>query len=219
MTKFPDLATAGRSLADALQDYRGASNTVVVAIATAGVPVAAELARVVQLPLELLIIRRLLVPEGAVDPVCAVSVAGTVVMDERLGPRPHTPVTGMDYSIANGLEQLAQRERAFRGERAPFALAGKNVILVDNGIHTGSTMLIAIRALRRLNVGSVVVAVPVANAQLRSTIEPLVERIFTLAWQENFGHVGMWYQHLVRPTEQQIQAFFEKRYDKVTAHE
>ncbi|HKR22505.1 MAG TPA: hypothetical protein VJS17_07920, partial [Pyrinomonadaceae bacterium] len=128
MTKFPDLAAAGRDLAVALSEYRGARDTVVLAIATAGVPVAAELARVVQLPLELLIIRRLLVPDGAVDPVCAVSVAGTLVLDERLGPRAPAPVSGMDHSIADGLEQLGQRERAFRGERAPFALAGKNVV-------------------------------------------------------------------------------------------
>ena len=128
MTKFHDLAAAGRDLALALGDYGGA---VVVGIATAGVPVAAELARVVQLPLELLIIRRLLVPNGAEDPVCAVSVGGTVVIDDRLGSHPRTP--GMDYSIADGLEQLGQRERAFRGERAAFDVAGKNVVLVDMG--------------------------------------------------------------------------------------
>lgn len=219
MTKFPDLATAGRDLAPALSEYRGVRDTVVVGIATAGVPVAAELARVVQLPLELLIIRRLLVPDGAEDPVCAVSVAGTVVVDQRLEPQPLTPVTGMDHSIADGLAQLGQRERAFRGERAPFDLAGKNVVLVDNGIHTGATMLIAIRALRKLNVGSIVVAVPVGNALVRSVIEEKVDRIVCLAWSENFGHVGMWYQHLVRPTPEQIRAFFEDRYDKVTAHE
>ena len=219
MTKFSDLAAAGRDLALALSEYRGARDTVVVGIATAGVPVAAELARVVQLPLELLIIRRLLVPDGAEDPVCAVSVAGTVVLDERLGPRVPAPVSGMDHSIAGGLEQLRERERAFRGERPPFELAGKNVVLVDNGIHTGATMLIAIGALRRLNVGSIVVAVPVANALVRSTIELNADRIVCLAWSENFGHVGMWYRRLVRPTPEEIRAFFEYRYDKVNAHE
>ena len=217
MTKFPDLAMAGRELALALSEFRGVSDAVVVGIATAGVPVAAELARVVQLPLELLIIRRLLVPDGAEDPVCAVSVAGTVVTDERLETQPRT--AGMDHSIADGLEQLGARERAFRGERAPFDLAGKNVVLVDNGIHTGATMLIAIRALRRLNVGSIVVAVPVANALVRSAIELNADRIVCLAWRENFGHVGMWYQRLVRPTPEEIRAFFEESYDKVTAHE
>lgn len=215
MTKFPDLATAGRELALALEEFRDARDTVVVGIATAGVPVAAELARVVQLPLELLIIRRLLVPDGGEDPVCAVSVAGTVVLDERLGSLPRTP--GMDHSIADGLEQLGDRERAFRGERGPVDVAGMNVVLVDNGIHTGGTMLIAIRALRRLNVGSIVVAVPVANALVRSAI--YVDRIVCLAWSENFGHVGMWYRHLVRPTPEEIRAFFEDRCDKVTAHE
>ena len=73
------------------------------------------------------------------------------------------------------------------------------MVLVDNRIHTGATMLIAIRALRKLNVGSIVVAVPVGNALVRSVIEEKVDRIVCFAWSENFGHVGMWYQHLVRP--------------------
>lgn len=219
MTKFPDLRAAGRALAEALQEYRGVSDTLVVAIATAGVPVAVELARAIQLPLDLLIIRRLLVPSGPESPVCAVSVAGTVVVDERVGPRPQTPSSGMDHSIAAGLDQLAQRERAFRGERPPVDLAGKNVILVDNGIHTGGTMLTAIRALRRLQVASIVVTAPVGNSDVRSAIERAAKRVVCLAWRENFGNVGMWYRQLVRPTEQEIRTFFERSYDKVSRDE
>lgn len=219
MKKFPGLAAAGRELAEALQEYRGARDTVAVAITTAGVPVAAELSRAIQLPLELLMIRRLLVPAGAATPVCAVNVAGNLVVDEQVGPRRPAPVTGKDHAIADGLEQLAERERAFRGGRAPLDLARKNVVLVDNGIHTGATISVGIRSLRRLEVASIVVAVPIANADVRSAIEQQVERVVCLAWLENFGHVGMWYQELVRPTEQEIRTFFEDTCDKVSAHE
>lgn len=209
MKKFPDLAAAGRELADQLQQYREAKDTFVVAIATAGVPVAAEVARQIQLPLELLIVRRLLVPAGAATPVCAVSVAGTTVLDESLGSLPATPSSGMDHAIADGLAQLAHREREFRGGEAPVDLAGRNVILVDNGIHTGATVLTAIRALRRLKVGSIVVAVPVADPNTRAAIERETDGVVCPAWPEKFGHTGMWYQELVRPTAEEIQTFFK----------
>jgi putative phosphoribosyl transferase len=207
MRKFASLAAAGRELAEQLQEYRGAADTVVVAIATGGVPVGAEVARQLHLPFELLMIRRLLVPDGAAKPVCAVNVGGTLVVDEGLGARA-TPSSGMDHAIADGLAELAERERAFRGKRAATDLARKNVILVDNGIHTGSTMLISIRALRKLETRSIVVAVPVADENSQAAIEPAADRVACLMWSDKFGHAGMWYQEFVRPTEQQIQELF-----------
>ena len=207
MKRFPSFAAAGRALADELQEYRGTNDTLVVAIATGGVAVGAEVAQQIELPFDLLMIRRLLVPEGAQKAVCAVNVAGRLVVDEQLGA--HGPADGMDHAIAEGLEQLAQRERVFRGGRVPHDLVRKNVILVDNGIHTGSTMLASIRALRRLEVRSIVVAVPVADSNSRAAIEQAADRVVCLAWLEKFGHVGMWYQQFVRPTEQEIQKFFK----------
>ncbi|HEX3186417.1 MAG TPA: phosphoribosyltransferase family protein [Pyrinomonadaceae bacterium] len=208
MRRFASLAAAGGELAEHLQDYAGAVDTLVVAIATGGVPVGAAVARQVQLPFELLMIRRLLVPDGAAKPVCAVNVAGTLVVDDGLGPRAATPSSGMDHAIAGALAELAQRERALRGERIATELAGKNVILVDNGIHTGSTMLSSIRALRRLETRSIIVAIPVADQNSRVAIEQAADRVVCIFWSDKFGHAGMWYQEFVRPTEQQIQELF-----------
>ena len=208
MRRFASLAAAGRELGEQLQEYRGAADTVVVAIATGGVPVGVEVARQVCLPIELLMIRRLLVPDEAAKAVCAVNAGGTLIVDDALGPRPVTPSSGMDHGIANALAELAQRERSFRGERPATDLARKTVILVDNGIHTGSTMLASIRALRKLETRSIVVAVPVADQNSRPAIEQAADRVVCLVWPDKFGHAGMWYQEFVRPTEQQIQKFF-----------
>lgn len=208
MRRFASLAAAGRELAEQLQEYRGAANTLVVAIATGGVPVGAEVARQVKLPFELLMIRRLLVPDGAAKPLCAVNVAGTPVVDDALGSHPAAHLFGVDHAIADGLAELAERERAFRGEHPATDLARKNVILVDNGIHTGSTMLASIRALRKLETQSIVVAVPVADQDSRAAIEQAADRVVCLVWPDKFGHAGMWYREFVRPTEQQIQEFF-----------
>ena len=202
MKRFPNFAAAGRELADELQEYRGANDTLVIAIATGGVMVGAEVAKQIQLPFDLLMIRRLLAPNGAGSAICAVNVAGRLVVDDRLGCQASTD--GMDHAIADGLEQLAQREHVLRGGRAPVEVARKNVILVDNGIHTGSTVLAAIRALRRLEVGTIVVAVPVADPNSRAAIERAADRVVCLGWPDKFGHVGMWYQQFVRPAEQEI---------------
>jgi predicted phosphoribosyltransferase len=83
-------------------------------------------------------------------------------------------------------------------------LCEKHVILVDNGIHTGATMHIAIAMLRRLRVGKITAATPVADANSRKAIENAADQIVCLAWPEKFGHVGLWYQELVRPTNEQI---------------
>jgi len=208
MRRFASLAAAGRELAAQLQEYGGAAETVVVAIATGGVPVGAAVAQQLQLPFELLMIRRLLVPEGAAKPICAVNVAGTLVVDDELSARPATALTGMDHAIGDALAELAQRERAFRAERAATDLERKNVILVDNGIHTGSTMLTSIGALRKLKTRSIVVAVPVADQNTRAAIEAAADRVVCLVWPEKFGHAGMWYHEFVRPTEQEIQKLF-----------
>jgi putative phosphoribosyl transferase len=204
MKRFPTLAGAGRDLAVVLEQYRAASNTLVVAIVTGGVPVACEVARQLQLPLELLVIRRLVVLSG--EPVCAVNVAGKLVVDERLEQHPKS--LGLDHALAEGLEQLAARERLFRGERPPTDLAGMNVLLVDNGIHTGSTVLSAIRALRQSDVSSIVLAVPVANPDSRAVIESVADRVVCLAWPEKFGHVGLWYDEPIRPTEERVRELF-----------
>lgn len=204
MIKFPNPAAAGRELAGRLQEFKNAPETIVVAIASGGVFVAAEVARELALPLELLFIRRLTAPFGPEKVLCAVSVAGTLVVDDDLLPLPANPVTGSDYSVLEGIKQLEENERFCRAERPPRDLSNKHSILVDNGIHTGGTMDIAIRALRKLRVSKITAATPVADANSRSTIERVSDQIVCLAWPEKFGHAGLWYEDFARPTNEQI---------------
>src|ERR1700752_280092 len=163
MIKFSNPAAAGRELSGRLQEFKNAPETIVVAIASGGVFVASEVARDLALPLELLFIRRLTAPFGPERVLCAVSVAGTLVVDDDLLPLPAKPVTGSDYSVLEGIKQLGENERFCRAERPPLDLSGKHLILVDNGIHTGGTMDIAIRALRKLWVSKITAAAPVAD--------------------------------------------------------
>ena len=202
MTKFENAAVAGRQLADSLHKYRDSSDTIVIAIVAGGVFVGTEVARELKLPLELLFIRRLMAPTGPEMVLSATSVAGTMVVDEELAEQPVAP--GMDHAIADGIKQLQERERFCRGGQPSFDCSAKQVIIVDNGIHTGSTMRAAIRAVRKLDVRKVISAVPVSDLHSRDAIEGAADEVVCLAWLEKFGHVGLWYKEFVRPTNDQI---------------
>lgn len=206
MTKFQNAAVAGRQLADSLDKYRRSTDTVVIAITNGGVFVGVEIARELKLPFELLFIRRLIAPFGPQRAVCATNVAGTMVVDEEL--EHVTRSAGMDHSIADGLQQLTERERFCRADRSPVDISAKQVIIVDNGIHTGATMQAAIRAMRKLDVRRVVAAIPVSDLNSRDAIESAADEVVCLAWLEKFGHVGLWYEEFIRPTNDQILSLY-----------
>jgi putative phosphoribosyl transferase len=211
MKRFPTPAVAGRELARSLTEFTNANDTIVVAIATGGVPVAMEIATELELPLELLFIQRVLAPVGPQNVLCTVNVAGTLLLDDGIPAPSDHPVTALDHAISGRLQQLNERVQLVRGDRQPVALKNKTVVLVDNGIHTGSTMLIALRAVRRLSVARVVVAVPVADPASRDAVLQTADDIVCLAWPEKFGHVGMWYEELVRPSEDEIMRLYKRR--------
>ena len=206
MTKFQNAAVAGHQLADSLDKYRRSTDTVVIAITNGGVFVGVEIARELRLPFELLFIRRLIAPFGPQRAVCATNVAGTMVVDEEL--EQVTRSAGMDYAIADGLQQLTERERFCRAGRPPVDISKKQVVIVDNGIHTGSTMQAAIRAMRKLDVRRVVAAIPVSDLNSRDAIESAADEVVCLAWLEKFGHVGLWYKEFIRPTNDQILSLY-----------
>jgi putative phosphoribosyl transferase len=203
-TRFTDPRAAGRRLAARLGECAGLEGAVVLGLARGGVPVALEVARGLGLPLDLVLIRRLFVPHGPLDPVCAVSVAGSLFLDEELTAGAEARDGARGGFVAAALEEFAARELACRGGRPALALKGRRVLLVDNGVRTGSTMRAALRALRAHSPARVVAAVPVAAPEARDAVEPLVDELVCLAWPRPFGHVGLWYANLQRPDDVEI---------------
>jgi putative phosphoribosyl transferase len=210
MAKFADLASAGRDLVAQLPGNLGIEETVVVAIARGGVPVALEVADRLGSPLDIILIRRLFAPRDPSSQLCAVNVCGTLVIDQELELPSNPPQTPVEYFVADALEELARRERTCRGDRAPLEVASKNVLLIDNGIHTGSTVRVATRALRRMNPSRVIVAVPVAALSARADIEAAADDLVCLVWPEAFGHVGLWYSSFNVPNEEQIRKMLDQ---------
>lgn len=206
--KYEDLTSAGRVLAKRLENYSGTS-AVVLAIARGGVPVALEVARHLAAPLDIILIRRLLA-NGPGSQICAVNVGGNLIIDQGLALPSDSPKMPLEYFLIDALAGLAQRERSCRGSRPALEVKGKNVLVIDNGIHTGSTVLAAIRALRKMNPSSLIVGVPVAAISTRKIVESAADELVCLKWPEPFGHVGLWYTKFNVPNEEQIREVLDR---------
>jgi len=211
---FSDLSSAGVELAAKLSGAGIKHDVVVLAIVSAGVPVAVEVAKLLEASsLDLIVIRRLLAPQGPGSQAVAVNAAGTLVLDDEIGPRPSKPETPFDYFVEDALNGLAQRARICRGERPPIDLTGKQVLIVDCGIRTSLTMQAAINAVRTLNPARITAAVPVTSQEGRRVVEALADDLIYLAAPEPFGNAGVWFKdfrrfdddvisQLLRPTPQ-----------------
>ncbi|MDT7808635.1 MAG: putative phosphoribosyl transferase [Acidobacteriota bacterium] len=209
--RFTDPRSAGLALAAKLEVYGGREQTIVLALARGGVAVGLEVSKRLGLPLDLILLRRLLVPRGPDSPVCALSVGGALFVDEELDEEVATcNEPALEHFVADALAELDARVRACRGERPPIELKDKTVIVVDNGIRTGSTMRTAVRALRSKAPARVVAAVPVADDEARAGIEATVEDFVCLASPKPFGHVGLWYADFRRPGDDEIRAMLKE---------
>ena len=207
--RFSDARAAGLALAPRLEAYAERSDALVVALARGGVGVGLGVARRLGLPLDLLLLRRLLVPRGPQEPVCAASVAGRAFLDAELPARVEAePALGP--FVAEALADLEARARACRGDRPPTDLEGRTVLLVDNGVRTGSTVLAAVRALRSCAPARVVVAAPVAAPEALAAVRRAADEFICLHTPEPFGHVGLWYTDFTRPSDEDIRAMLQE---------
>jgi putative phosphoribosyl transferase len=203
---YPDLASAGRELALQLELYRDTDNLVVLGLVLGGIPLANEVASHLRAPLDLVIIRRLLAPKGPGSELCAVSVGGSMIVDEELRPVA-APSTPLEHFLNDALTELNNRERICRRQRPPIQLAGKTVIIVDCGIRTGSTMLATIRALRTMGPARVIAAVPVASMGGHAAVFAEADELVCLAQPRPFGNVGLWYKDFTRPGDDRVGEF------------
>lgn len=206
--RFANLREGGRQLAEKLRSDADLKDSIVLAIARGGVPAGREVATLLRLPFDMLLIRRLLVPRGPGSELCAVSVGGTMVIDDEV-TIPTSPFTAVEHFLADAMAEFRHREELFRAGRPPIELATREVLLVDCAIHGGSTMKIAIKAVRKLNPTRITAAVPVASREGYALIESLADQVVCLAQPEPFGHAGMWYEDFTRPEDEDMHELFD----------
>lgn len=190
--RFADLRAGGRELAEALARYASGADVLVLGIVRGGVPAATEVAPRLAASIDLVLIRRLPLHAGPHAPLCAVSPAGTTTVDGEIFTR-RAGDQETDVFIREVLAGFAARVRLCRGELDVVPLRGRTVILADNGVHTGGTLKIAIRAARALHPAQIVAAVPVASSSAGEELEAQPDEVVCLSWAVALGNVARTY--------------------------
>lgn len=201
---FLDRQDAGRRLARELSRYAGRDDLLVLALPRGGVPVGFEVARSLGSPLGIFIVRKLGVPGHEELAMGAVASGGTRFVNREvvaaLGISPQT----IDRVTSEELQEIERRAHAYEGDRPPPDARGKTVILVDDGLATGSTMRAAVGALRLQDPGRIVVAVPVAAPEVREVFKTIADEIVCVATPEPFQAVGLWYDDFSQTTDEEV---------------
>lgn len=209
--RFADLSTAGRALAAILEPYRADRSALVLGIVRGGVRAAFEVARALHLPMDLLLLKALVATSGGAV-LRAASVAGTLIADE--GCRLLTPGSIERLAADDGVRALTERAAACRGFRRAAQIATRPILLIDNGLRTGQTMAAAIRAVRALNPGRIVVATPVGAASAVALVGALADQVHCLVTPAALGNVAMAYQRFDVPDESHIRGLLERVTDE-----
>ncbi len=201
---FDDRAAAGRKLGHALSRYVHQPDTIVLALPRGGVPVGYEVARALCAPLDVFVVRKLGVPGHQELAMGAVASGGVRILNEDVIGSLCIPMATIDLVTAVEQRELARREAAYRDGRPDPQIAGKTVILVDDGLATGSTMRAAVAAVRQHQPATVVVAVPVASPDVRAEFQALVDDVVCLETPEHFYAVGLWYNNFSQTTDDEV---------------
>jgi putative phosphoribosyl transferase len=193
MQKYLDRHHAGIALANALSAYHQNQDVIVLAMPRGGVPVAYEVAQALQVPLDVYIVRKLGVPGHHELAMGAIAQGGVTVFNQGIINQLKISKDEIDSVIAGELQELKRRELVYRGKRQPPELKDKIVILVDDGIATGATIKAAIKSIRAALPRRLIAAVPVADVEIQSSIQMLVDEFVCPMIVENLQAVGLWY--------------------------
>jgi erythromycin esterase-like protein/predicted phosphoribosyltransferase len=208
---FRDRREAGRLLAEKLAAYANRPDVLVLALPRGGVPVGYEVARALSAPLDVFVVRKLGVPGYEELAMGAVATGGVRVLNDQLVERLGIPESLIDAVAARERQELARRERLYRGNRPPPDVRGRTVILVDDGLATGATMYAAIEALRQQNPARIVVAVPTASPETCEEMKTKADGVICAITPEPFHAVGRWYRDFSQTTDEEVGVLLAQR--------
>jgi putative phosphoribosyl transferase len=200
---FADRAEAGRRLGMALESVR-AEEVLVLGLPRGGVPVAAVVARQLDAPLDVIIVRKLGLPYQPELGLGAVGEGGVRVINEPLLRATGLPAEDLAAVERRESAEVEARARRFRGDREPLALSGRTVVLVDDGIATGSTMAAACQVARAGKAGRIVVAVPVGSENGLSRAGAVADEVICLHTPSRLSSVGEWYRDFRQTSDREV---------------
>jgi predicted phosphoribosyltransferase len=201
---FRNRRTAGRYLARALVDYRGRPDVLVLALPRGGVPVAYEVARSLDAPLDVFLVRKLGVPGHEEVAMGALASGGLCLLNKDMVRSLRIPGKAIGQVTAAEHRELQRREAAYRGGRRPPEVAGRTVILVDDGLATGASMRVAVAALRQAHPAHIVVAVPVAAPSTCAELRNSADQVICARTPRQFHAVGRWYEDFSQTSDEEV---------------
>lgn len=207
---FHDRREAGQTLARMLTGYADRPDAIVLALPRGGVPVGFEVARALNLPLDVFLVRKLGLPGQEELAMGAIASGGVRVLNHEVIEALDVPPEVVDDVAAAEERELARRERLYRDDRPPLDVRGKTVILVDDGLATGSTMRAAVAALRQRGPARIIVAVPVGAAETCAALGQEADHVVCAFVPERFHAVGLWYQNFDQTTDEEVHDLLEQ---------
>lgn len=208
--KFEDRTHAGRRLAEDLQEFAGRDDVIVLGLPRGGVPVAFEVARSLDAPLDVFVIRKLGVPGHEELAMGAVASGGIRFVDEPLTTELGISEDAIARTAAEEQEELQRRERTYRGSRAEPKVEGRTVLLIDDGLATGSSMQAATLALGAQEPAELIIAVPVGARSVCDAFRDTVDAVICSMTPEPFRAVGEWYEDFSQVTDEEVRELLDR---------
>lgn len=203
-TPFRNRADGGRALASMLHEYRDRTDVVVLALPRGGVPVGLEVARELDAPLDVFIVRKLGVPGREELAMGAVASGGVRVLNDDVLAAAEISESQLDSVTQSELVELARRERDYRGDRPAIDIAGKTVLLIDDGVATGASIRAAAMAIRRRNPARIVIAVPVAAPESTGELRDAADEVISVLRPQPLMGVGRWYDDFSQVSDDEV---------------
>ena len=207
---FRDRNEAGRAVAAALQPYARRPDVLVLALPRGGVPVGYEIASALGVPLDVFLVRKLGVPGHPELAMGAIASGGVQVTNDDVVHHLQIPQDAIDHVAARERRELERREAAYRADRPAPDVRGRTVILVDDGLATGSSMRAAVCALRQHQPARIIVAVPVAAPATCEEFRREVDELICLLTPEPFSAVGQWYRDFSQTSDDEVAELLQK---------
>jgi len=209
--RFRNRNDAGRQLAEKLAAYADRPDVLVLALPRGGVPVGYEVSRALGAPLDVFLVRKLGVPGYEELAMGAVATGGVRVLNDEIVRGLGISEQEIDAVVARELQELGRRERLYRGSRPTPDVAGRTVILVDDGLATGATMRAAVAALRQQHPARIVVAVPTASPDTCEALKAEADDVICAITPEPFFAVGHWYDDFTQTTDNEVRELLAHR--------
>jgi putative phosphoribosyl transferase len=203
---FRDRVEAGELLAEGLARYRDRDDVVVLGLPRGGVPVASEVADALHAPLDVFVVRKLGVPGHEELAMGAIATGGVRLVNDEVVDALGIPPNVLDSVAISEQRELNRREQLYRGDRGSIGLTNKTVILVDDGLATGSTMRAAVKAVRQLQPAQVIVAVPVGAPSTCAQLAREADEVVCIRQPDPFVAVGLWYRDFEATSDHEVRS-------------